>query len=269
MAQATAPAAAAVPAGRVKARWARVGTLGLTLLAAAQVMLFVAAFFLFSEEIAFFAIPTGIAVVAAFLAWRFGTWANVVGILATLFVGAMTFWLVFGLFAPQSFLDFVPGILFVLGVVLSLFGNIGAIVKRGSLEPTASPGERRVERVALGIVVLAVVASGALALTSRTAVDAAAAAGATPVAMTGFAFEPETITASGDTLLVRNSDPFVHDIAIPALGVEATVVNPGSEVLIELGDAGAGTYTVYCTLHSSGDEDGPQDDAMVGLLELG
>lgn len=254
---------------RARPRHARTGLLGLGLISATMLIFMGLVVTTFPEEAGFIAPFLVGALVATGLVWRFdATWARVVGAVVTLVLAVMMFWVAFGLLHPVAFFDFVPGVMFVLGVGLSLFGNIAAIVqtRRGHLEARA---ERhwRLEQVTLGVVLLAIVVSGTMSLLGRTSVDAAAAADAVPVEMTGFEFEPAMIEVTGgEQLLVRNSDPFIHDIAVPGLDIDPVNVTPGSEVLVDV-PAAPGTYVVYCTLHSNTSEAAPDPEhAMVGSL---
>jgi plastocyanin len=255
----------------LRPRHARTGLFGLGLISATMLIFTGLILVSFPDEIGFIAPFLVGALVATGLVWRFdATWSHVVGIVVTLALAVMMFWMIFGLFHPAAFFEFVPSVMFVLGVGLSLFGNVAAIVqkRRGHLE---APADRhwRLEQVALGLVVLAIVVSGAMTLVGRTSVEAADAAGAVPVDMTNFEFEPDLIEVTGgEQLLVRNSDPFMHDIAVPALGIDAVAVTPGSEVLVDI-PATPGTYVAYCTLHSDVDDPSPDpEEQMVASLDV-
>jgi plastocyanin len=258
--------------GRVRPRYARTGLLGLGLITGTLLVFLALILTLFPEEVAFVLPMVAVAAVATGLVWKFdATWSRIVGAVATVGLAAMLFWVVFGLAHPASFFDFVPAVAFLVGVGLSLFGNIAAIVqrRRQHLDAKAGSTERRVEQVAVGVVVLAVLVSGVLSVLGRSSVDEAVAADAVAVDMANFAFEPPSIEASsGQQLLVHNSDPFVHDIAVPELGIEAVTVPPGSDVLVDV-PATAGTYVVYCTLHSNTDDADPDpEDQMVTSLTV-
>jgi hypothetical protein len=43
-------------------------------------------------------------------------------------------------------------------------------------------------------------------------------------------------------------------------------VMPGSTVLVALADVAAGSYLVYCTLHSDTTDPAPSDDQMTAIL---
>jgi plastocyanin len=256
---------------RTRPRYARLATLGMGLLTASLVILGAPAFLQIADARGFVLTVLAVAVVGTVLVWRSDAlWARLLGILATVGVAMMMFWAAFGLLQPQSFFEFVAGVTFVLGVPLALAGNILAIVhrRRGNLEATATSGERQVMRIVAGAVVLAVVGSSVLALTTRESVDEAVAASAAEVEMRGFEFDPQGIeVVSGDQLVIRNRDAFVHDFVVPDLGIEV-VVNPGSSTSLDI-DAARGSYVVYCSLHSdTGDPNPDPADSMVALLTV-
>lgn len=223
------------------------------------------------EDVGFFVVAIAVPWLVAWLVWQFGTWAKVLGILASLASGFLLFWTVFGLQAPASLADFVLGVMLPLGVLLGLLGSIAAIVaqRRGHLDPQARRGERKIVGAAVGLVVLATVVAGTLTLTGRTSVDEGAAAGAVSATMKDFTFVEgsyETGAGEGSRIVVRNDDPFMHDFTIPELGVAVDVLPRGAQ-LIEL-DAPPGEYTIYCTLHSDTSADRPSPDDMTGTLRV-
>lgn len=248
--------------------YTRVVAVGLLLAAAAPAMMFTAgllAGMALDEDGVFFAVSTAVPLVGAALAWRFGWWSKALSLLLSLAVGLMLFWTVFGLAYPASFADFVPGVLLPVGVLLGLVGSIAALVahRRGHRETGATPGERRILAVALTVVGLAVVASGVATFLGRSSVDAAGDA----VTMADFAFAEGTyeVTASEPTtLLVHNSDAFVHTFTIPELDIDETVL-PGNDVAVTI-DAPAGTYTLYCVPHADLDEPDPEEAGMAGTV---
>jgi plastocyanin len=241
-------------------RYARTGLLGLYLITATMALFGVIVLLQMPEEAGFVLPLVAVAAVTTFLVWRFeATWAHVLGAVIAVAAALMLFWVAFGLAHPSSLFDFVPAVMFVIGVPLALGGNIAAIVqrRRGVIETGTSRPERRLAVVTLGIVAVALVGSAVLAALARSTVDEALAADATRVDMTGFEFEPGAIeVGAGESLLVHNADPFMHDFVVTELGIEE-VVTPGSDVLIEVPDA-PGSYVVYCTLHS--DTSDPQPD---------
>jgi plastocyanin len=247
--------------------FATMGLLGLVLLLATTLVFAAVILSMFPEELGFVLLPLAVVGVVTLLAWRIdATWVRVLGILATLAFATMFFWVAFGLGHPASVLDFVPAVTFVLGTLLSLVGNIGAIVQRRAPRAMGS-GERRTLQATAAVLGLAVVVSGTMALLGRTTVDPQLASDATVVEMRDFAFEPLTMEVDGGgQLLVANRDAFVHDLTVPDLDLEVTV-NPRSEVLVDV-PAAPGTYVVYCTLHSDTNDPAPEldGDMMVGQL---
>lgn len=258
--------------GRVRPRYARLGLLGLGSIALSLTIFAGLVMLMFPDEAAFI-VPMWIAAVAAtVVVWRFdATWSHIVGAIAALGLAFMMFWIAFGLLYPSSFFDFVPAVLFVLGVALAVFGNIAAIFqrRRQHLDPHAGPTERWVTQVVVGLVIFAVVASAVLTMLSRSNVDEAEAANATPLTMADFTFDPAAIEVDGGgQLVVRNNDPFVHDVAVPALDLDPVTVPPGSSVLIDV-PAAQGSYVLYCTLHSDVSDDAPDvDEQMVASLVI-
>lgn len=248
--------------------YTRTAALGLAFIAVAVGMVGIAAALRAPEDLLFFGTVALAAAAAALAAWRAGTWGRVVGIVVTLGAVMTMFWLLFGLGFPASFLDFVPAVIFLVGVVLSIGGNIAALRsgRRHHVTRTATEREGRIERGAVAVVVLAVVVSGALFLVGRESVGSAAAAGATNVEMVNFEFAPAEIrVAAGGRIVVRNVDPFVHDFVVPALEIAQTVI-PGNDALIPVGDDVApGTYDVYCTLHSDTTV-APEDAGMAATM---
>lgn len=267
MATLTSPPVDKTTTARPRGVYTRVEALGLVFIALAPAVMLTAGVLagLDLSEAGFLLIPLAIGLVGAGLVWRFGTWAKVVGVVLSLAAAMFLFWLAFGLAYPNSFADFVPGTLLPLGVILGVGGGIAAIVRRKRLETGATAGERRLIRIAVGIVFVAAAVSGALHLAGRTSAEATGAAAT--VTMSEFEFDATTYTvASGGSVLVHNSDPFVHTFTVPELGIDQTIL-PGSKHLIEVtGDAG--TYTIYCRPHSDVDEADPDEAGMAASLTV-
>ena len=246
--------------------------MGMFLIGAAPLLILVmglaAGMDMFADDGMFFLIMAAVPLVLGVLILRFGTWSKALGILGTVAAAMSMFWLAFGLMAPTSFGDFVPAVMFVAGFLMSLGGNIAAIVRRRELEDHAARGERRVMVAAFTAVALAIVISGVGNLVSKTSVSAEAAAGSVNATMAEMKYSEASLSvAAGDPakILVHNSDPFVHDFAIPALDIAPVMVGPGSSELVEV-NAPAGEYTVYCTLHSDTDEKDPAKAGMATKL---
>lgn len=199
----------------------------------------------------------------AVLAYRFGTWGRAVGMVLGIGAFVMTFFFIFGIFEPASFVEFTGGVAFLLGILLTLYGGIASLVRRDDVRAETPRTERLLDRTALGIVILAFVVSLPLWLVNRSTVDASAAAGLPEVTATNFAFEDVT-AAAGGSLVVVNEDPFMHTFTVDALGIDVKLL-PGDSTIVELPDA-AGTYTYYCIPHSF--EAGEAEDDMAATLTL-
>jgi plastocyanin len=253
-----------VPAdsGHGRPRWSRLAAIGLLLAAAAPLLIAVASLITGSsgEDMGFFFVTAAIGIVGAFLVWRFGTWASVLGVVAALLMGMALFWTVFSLSYVSSFVDFTTGVLLPLGVLVAVVAGIASIVRRRTRTPRAEGAERRAIQVVLAIVAVVALVSGVLNLTGRESVAEDADADLV-VRMREFEFDKEAYRADAGTttVLVRNSDAFAHTFTIDEVDVDETII-PGSAKLIEV-DATAGTYTLYCIPHTS-DPDDPEDNDM-------
>ncbi len=261
-----------VAATRPRARYVGLAALGLVMAAGAPLIYLIASLVAglgLEEDGPFFIALTVVPLVAAALVWRFGTWARIVSLVVSLLAAFAAFWMAFGLAYPASFVDFVPGLLLPLGVLLGVGGSIAALVANRRSRAAAGPatGERRLMGAALAIVGLAIVASAVLNFTGRQTVEAAAAEGAIEATIRDFAFAEGTYQVTAGQLtsfVVRNNDPVVHTFTVPALGVDQTLL-PGSEALVEV-TADAGTYTLYCVPHSNTDEPDPAQAGMAATL---
>ena len=217
-----------------------------------------------TEDLVFAVVILAVVGGAAWVVGKFdATWARVVGLVATLAFAFMVWWLVFGLFQVFSPIEFIVGLLTLLGFFISLVGGIRALVSAGREETEDSDGGARFRKGVLAVLGAAAVISIVGFFVTKETVDAAAASGATPIEMVAFEFEPASSTVpEGATLLVRNTDPFVHDFTFDPFGIAVTI-GPGSEVLVDLSSVPAGSYTYYCSLHSDGVTD------MVGSITVG
>jgi plastocyanin len=222
------------------------------------------------EVLAFFGPVAAVTVLAAWLAWRYGAWARVVGVLVGLVAAVLLSWSAVALTHPESVVDFGLGLGVTAGVVLTLGGGIAALVsgRRGRYVTEPTGVERGLVRGVGAVLGVALTASAVLTLAGRGTVDPAEAVGAMPVEMAGFEFRPSEIRLDGPDarLVVHNADAFLHDISIPALEAGAVRVTPGSTVVVEVTGAAAGTYVLYCTLHSDLSVDQPGDEDMTALL---
>jgi len=216
-----------------------------------------------TEEIGMFVIVGGISVLVTFLVWRFdSTWARVVGVLGTLAIAAATFFLAFGVFQIFSPLEFIVGLLFLFGFLLSLIWGIMALVSgiRGRTGQTRTDGAIR--KVVLGLVgVLSVVSIAGFFFTQES-VSEAEAAGATSLTMVDFEFDPGDSVTDG-RLVIHNADPFVHDFTLDDLDIQV-VVGPGSDAIVDLSSAAPGAYDFVCSLHT----DPSTGEGMTGRITV-
>ncbi len=252
-----------------RARWSWLGAMGLFLAALGPLLMFAGGLLwgrAFGDEVPFFLITAAIGLIGAFLVLRFGTWAKIVGVIAAILVSMALFWTAFGLFTPNSFFDFMPGVLVIPGALLAIVACISAIVagRRAHRAPAPIGGERTGIRVVLGIVIALALLSGVLTFASRSTVGATEAD--LVVSMTDFEFDqPSYEIDAGSTVLVRNDDPFMHTFTVDALDIDETL-SPGSEVLVEIPDD-PGQYVLYCRPHT-GTPDDPGEGDMAAELEV-
>jgi plastocyanin len=258
------------PDGTLRARWTQLAALGLLLVGLAPFLMLVAALVWgldVGDEIGFFVSLVVVPWVGAFLVWRFGTWAKIVAIVIALAGLAALFWTAFGLALPASFFDFVPGLLVIPGAIIAIVASIGGIVakRRGHMVAGREGGEWRAIRVVLAVIGVLALVSATLTISSRSAVDASGADA--EVDLKDFAFDQDAYSiAGGSTIVVRNQDPFAHTFTIDPLGVDVHL-GPGSSEVITI-PAQAGSYVVYCTLHTS-DPQNPTPDDMTAQVSVG
>jgi len=225
---------------------------GLALITAAFAVI-LAGFLLFTNgsDAGFGAIFLVVGAVVTWLLWRVKRlWAVIVGLVITV-AAAMAFYIAFGIFQPFSPVEFIGGLLYVLGFFFALVGGIMALSRRRREAGVGQTG-MWIRQTAMGLVgVLAIVSVVGFFMT-RTTVTAAEAAHAAVLDMANFEFAPATPTVTtGQNLLLTNSDGFVHDFTIDELDIFVNFV-PGSEAIVDLSDVPAGTYHFYCSLHSDG-----------------
>lgn len=228
--------------------------LGLGLITASLLVVVVVALILFDgEDVAFFAIVAAVGIVTTFLVWRFDRlWARILGVIATIALVLGGFFLAFGVFQPFSPIEFTVGVAYVLGVLVSLYGGIRALIAARRDTPGPTPGESRVRVGVFGVIGVAALISIVGFFLTRTTVSEAEAAGATPLDMTQFEFDPfDSSVPAGGSLLITNSDPFAHDFTLDDLNIYVHF-GPGSEAIVDLSSAAPGNYQYFCSLHSDG-----------------
>lgn len=252
-------------------RWSRLASVGLLMEAAAPILMLAAALLwgLDTDDLTFFVLPAVVGFGAALLVRRARTLWKVLAIVLGVLIAVMLFWTAFGLVEPGSFFDFVPGLLIVPGVLITLVAGIASIrsAKHGPVS-SRDGGERRAMAGVLGTVGLLAGVSAVLTMTGQDSVSADLAAEADVVVdLKNYEFDQASYATSGDTtVLVKNSDPFLHTFTIDDLDIDIEVT-PGSEKLVTI-PAQPGTYIVYCRPHT-GDPDDPADDDMAATLTVG
>lgn len=260
---------ASAPMTSGKPKWTRLATLGLILAALGPLLMFLAGLVWgldMSEDAVFFLGTGAIGLLGAFSMSRPNTWAKVVGVVFAFLMLFGLWWTVFGLFAPGSFFDFVPGLLVLPGALIGMVAGIAAIraAKRGDATAEPVAGERRGLRIVLTVVIVLAVVSAALTFIGRSTADEADADSV--IALSDFEFpEDEISLEAGSTVLVRNDDPFLHTFTVEELNIDV-VLGPGASELVEI-PAETGTYTVFCEPHTSDPED-PDDGDMAATLTI-
>jgi plastocyanin/predicted membrane protein len=252
------------------ARWARLASLGLTMVAAGPLVMLVASLLWgndVGDDLLFFVLPIVFGIVGSVLVRQPRTLWRVLGIVAGLLGAVMVFWTIFGLATPNSVFDFVPGLLVIPGFLIALIAGIAAVraQRRGAVTATPEGGERRAILAICAVVGLLSVGSAVLSITSRDTVsDADAASADVRVDLKDFEFDNDAYDISGGgTILVKNSDPFLHTFTVDALGIDVTMT-PGSEELVVI-PAKPGDYVLYCDPHTSDPEDPSEDDMAARL----
>lgn len=218
---------------------------------------------LFTEGEGTFIPNTLIIGVVTWIVWRFDrTWATIVGILGTLATFLGLWFLAFGLFQPFSPIEFIVGLLLVLGFLISLVAGIMVLVARARKRPDPTSDGGRFRKTVMGVLgVLAVVSITGFVFT-RTSVSEGEAEGAVALEMTKFEFSPEATTVSqGQNLLVTNSDPFAHDFVLEEYDI-SEYVGPGNEGIVDLSGVPAGAYQYFCSFHT----DPATGEGMTGEL---
>lgn len=134
---------------------------------------------------------------------------------------------------PDSFADFVPGLMRAVGALMAFVGTITALRRRrrGALRPTGR-NELRLLRAGAGALVAVAVLSAVLTYTGDS--DADAPPGALVVETQADDFEPSEIRAdAGESLrvFIQNTDSYAHTFTIDELEVDE-YVGPRSERLV-------------------------------------
>lgn len=266
------PAVAAAPRGR--AVFTHTQVFGLLLVAGAFVFAFAAEFAFSGTEalasLAFIGVPLAVVLIVTGLAWRFGTWAKVLGVVIALALLVLFApFLVGALFTFDSVFDFLPALAVIVGALIAVVAGIAAVVRRSLLVIEITPVERGIRTAGLVILLVLGLASGVATYLGIDRVEEADAAGAAEVEMEQFEFVPDTVEVeSGETsIVVRNRDHVLHTFTVDELDVDVTVT-PFSDGLVTI-DAEPGTYRIYCRPHSDPDVEDDDEAGMVATLEVG
>jgi plastocyanin len=256
--------------GALHARWTQLAALGLAMIGLGPFLMLAAGLLWgldVSGDIGFFVPLIVVPWVSAFLVWRFGTWAKIVAIVVALAGLAMLFWTAFSIANLASFFDFVPALLVVPGAIIAIVASIAGMVanRRGHVVAGREGGERRAIGVVLAVLGVLAVVSAVLTISSRSNVGATDAAA--QVDLKSFEFDQASYSVPGGaSVAVRNEDPFTHTFTIDALGIDVEL-GPGDAVVVNI-PAQAGTYVVYCKLHTA-DPQNPTSDDMASSITVG
>ncbi len=251
-----------------KARWTRLATLGFVMQALAPILMLGAGLafgYKLDQEELFFVVPAVVSLVGAFIVSKFGAWAKLVGIVAALFPMGMLFWTAFGLAAPGSFFEFLPGLLMIPGGIIAIVSCIAAFrnERKGIRTAPADSKERRALQIVIGVLLIAAVISGTLTFMGRETTEET---GAATIAGKEFRFAPKEVEVSqGDTIIVTSNDPFGHTFTIDELDIDETLT-PGDKIGILIPKR-AGTCVFYCKPHSDPKNPDPKED-MAGTLTV-
>ncbi len=265
------PVTTVTAGARPQAVYSRVAAFGLLLVAAAPLLLVVVGAVSgvsLAEVGPMFGTVAAVSLIASLLAWRFGRWSKIVAIVVAVLAAGTLFWVAFGLGFPASFGDFVPAVMFVLGIVITLGGAIAAIVQ-GRRRNVSAAMTRRERQIIVAVSAIVVVAMAVSATLTLLASRSAASASGTAVTLADFSFADDGYTVAAGapaTLVVHNNDGFMHDVTVPELGVDAVRVNPGADAVIEIPASSAGSYTMYCSLHSDTSVKDPLQAGMAATL---
>lgn len=247
-------------------RGTNLATLGFLMAAGGPMLLIVAtlAYGLDTDDTAFFVIPTVLGLAGAALVRRRSTALKALCVLLAVLILMTVFWTAFGLSYVDSFFDFVPAILVAPGVLLAIGATVVSM-RAAKAERGSGRNERRAAIALVAALGLLALVSGALTVTGRDTVpDDLAGEADLVVDMADFEFDQSTYdVAAGGTILVTNSDPFVHSFTVDALDIDVEL-GPADEVLITVPDE-TGTFILYCVPHTQ-DADDPAEHDMAAEL---
>ncbi len=249
---------------RERSAYSTTQVLGLGLLATAMIVATILTQLLIDTEESFWPVAA-VATVVALVVWRFdGVWARVLGLLGTLAIGASAFFFAFGVFHVFSPLEFIIGLLFVAGFLISLVGGIMTLALGGRRDPGPTARGRRFHLVTLGVLGVASAVSVVGFFLTRTTVTETEAQGASRIEIKNFEFNPDTTSVVSDqSLLLVNKDVFAHDFTLDEYDISVHV-GPGGEALVDLSSLQPGTYDYFCSLHT----DPATGEGMTGQITI-
>ena len=249
-------------------RWTRLASFGLLMVALGPILMLAAGFIWgldISEDVMFFGITALVALLGAFLVRRAGTWAKVAGIVCAVLVGMALFWTAFGLLAPGSVFDFVPGLLVIPGAIIAIVACVAALRARKATDVAPAAKETKIMRVVAVVVGALALLSAILTFVGQESVDGSDAE--LTVVLKDFEFDkPDYEFAAGSKVLVRNDDPFLHTFTIEDFDIDE-VITPGSEVLVTIPEGASGEQTVFCQPHTN-DPENPGDGDMAAKVTI-
>jgi hypothetical protein len=196
-----------------------------------------------------------LAIVIAFLAAiaGFGGWTVLLAVLGgALLILSLGAELPTYIAHPESFFDFAPSLLIVVGGLMAIVGGILFLVQRvrHSVRPSGTNTERNIVTTILGIAVILVVVSGIVTLASAKTVASEASSGATTLEMKNTVFLTEQLEGQAGTptrVLLRNNDYTLHTFTIRDLGVDE-FIGPRSERIIEIPAQTVGAHSFICAI---------------------
>ena len=200
---------------------------------------------------------------AAVLIWRYGRWALIVAmVVGVLDLVNLIRFLEYGVGRPNSFFDFVPSLLILVGSLITLLGGATAYIQAGRGEPrTAITGVELSASLGIAIaLVVLVVMSVIVTATQRSTVSAEDRARSLSIALKDFQFRPDRITIPAGVSIqtvIENRDILGHTFTIKDLDIDHTL-GPDSQILIKLGALEPGEYTLTCEV--------PGHESMEGVL---
>jgi plastocyanin len=159
-------------------------------------------------------------------------------------------------------------VLVIPGALLAVVSYIAAIVagRRANRSVSATGGERTAIRVALAIVGVVAIVTGAMTVVGRSTVDPGAADAS--ITLSDFEFDEAAYRLEpGSTVRVKNTDPLFHTFTVDELDIDVSLT-PGDEALVQIPDE-PGEYVLYCRPHTETPDDPEYDSDMAARLTIG